>query len=115
MRSSVGHGALGEGGGGGLPASCDAAGNRRQSVFFDDGDDRACTAFLAEGRAGAGVTVGGYCLMRNHVHLIMVAQDEAALREALGEAHRRYARKVGRHGAGGAVVERAGSPPRFPP
>lgn len=32
------------------------------------------------------------CLMPNHVHLIMVPADECGLRDALGEAHRRYTR-----------------------
>ena len=78
----------------GIPHHVTQRGNRRQTVFFDDDDYRAYTALLAEGCAGAGVAVWGYCLMPNHVHLIMVPQDEAALREALSEAHRRYTRRV---------------------
>ena len=35
-----------------------------------------------------------YCLMPNHVHLIAVPATEEALRLALGEAHRRYTRRV---------------------
>ncbi len=69
-------------------------GNRRQTVFFEDDDYQAYTTLLAEGCSGAGVAVWGYCLMPNHVHLILVPHGEAALREALGEAHRRYARRV---------------------
>jgi putative transposase len=69
-------------------------GNRRQTVFFEDGDYQAYTTLLAEGCSGAGVAVWGYCLMPNHVHLILVPHGEAALREALGEAHRRYTRRV---------------------
>jgi len=34
-------------------------GNRRQTAFFDADDDRASTALLAEGCAGAGVAVWG--------------------------------------------------------
>ncbi|MXO99367.1 hypothetical protein GRI97_10235 [Altererythrobacter xixiisoli] len=35
-----------------------------------------------------------WCLMDNHVHLILVPQDAGGLRTALGEAHRRYTRHV---------------------
>jgi putative transposase len=34
------------------------------------------------------------CLMPNHVHLILVPGDELGLRDALGEAHRRYTRMI---------------------
>jgi putative transposase len=37
-----------------------------------------------------GVEVWAYCLMPNHVHLIVVPSTERALRAAIGEAHRRY-------------------------
>ena len=69
-------------------------GNRRQQVFFGDEDYRAYRALLAEGCAGAGVAVWGYCLMPNHVHLILVPSSADGLRAALGEAHRRYTRRV---------------------
>ena len=78
----------------GIPHHVTQRGNRRQTVFFGDDDYQAYRGLLAEGCAGTGVAVWGYCLMPNHVHLIMVPQDEAALREALGEAHRRYTRRV---------------------
>jgi putative transposase len=78
----------------GVPHHVTQRGNRRQTVFFGDDDYRAYKALLAEGCARAGVAVWGYCLMPNHVHLILVPGDEAGLREALGEAHRRYSRRV---------------------
>ena len=34
-----------------------------------------------------GVQVWVYCLMPNHVHLMVVPQSEDGLRRALGEAH----------------------------
>ena len=69
-------------------------GNRRQRVFFSDDDYRVYKALLAEGCAGAGVAIWGYCLMPNHVHLILVPSDGDGLRAALSEAHRRYSRRV---------------------
>jgi len=41
-----------------------------------------------------GVEIWAYCLMPNHVHLIAVADREDSLRRAIGEAHRRYTRRV---------------------
>lgn len=35
-----------------------------------------------------------WCLMDNHVHLILVPTDEDGLRATLGEAHRQYTRRV---------------------
>ena len=69
-------------------------GNRRQPVFFGDGDYRAYRTLLAEGCARAGVAVWGYCLMPNHVHLVLVPGSAGGLRAALGEAHRRYTWRI---------------------
>jgi putative transposase len=69
-------------------------GNRRQQVFFGDDDYAAYRALLAEGCRAAGVAVWAYCLMPNHVHLILVPADATGLRAALAEAHRRYSRRV---------------------
>ena len=78
----------------GLPHHVTQRGNRRQPVFFGDDDYAIYLALLAEGCRAAGTAVWGYCLMPNHVHLILVPRDEDGLRAALGEAHRRYTRHV---------------------
>jgi putative transposase len=78
----------------GLPHHVTQRGNRRQPVFFSDDDYAAYRALLAEGCRAAGVAVWAYCLMPNHVHLILVPRDEDGLRAALGETHRRYTRHV---------------------
>ena len=41
-----------------------------------------------------GVEIWAWCLMPNHVHLIAVPPSEDALRRAIGEAHRRYTRRI---------------------
>lgn len=69
-------------------------GNRRQQVFFGDEDYAAYRALIAESARVAGVAVWAYCLMPNHVHLIMVPPDESGLRAALADAHRRYSRRI---------------------
>jgi putative transposase len=69
-------------------------GNRRQQTFFQEEDYSAYLALLREWCARCGVAVWAYCLMPNHVHLIVVPQSEDGLRGALGEAHRRYTRRI---------------------
>ena len=78
----------------GVPHLVTQRGNRRQPVFFGDDDYEVYKALLAEGCRAAGVAVWAYCLMPNHVHLILVPSDEDGLRAALGETHRRYTRLV---------------------
>lgn len=40
------------------------------------------------------IDVWSYCLMPNHVHMIVVPEAEDGLRRAIGEAHRRYTRYI---------------------
>jgi putative transposase len=77
-----------------LPHHVTQRGNRRQQVFFGDEDYATYRALLAESCRAAGVETWAYCLMPNHVHLILVPSDADGLRAALGEAHRRYTRHV---------------------
>jgi putative transposase len=69
-------------------------GNRRQETFFNDEDYAAYLALLGEWCGRCGVEVWAYCLMPNHVHLIVVPDSEDGLRRVLGEAHRRYTRRI---------------------
>jgi hypothetical protein len=46
-------------------------GNRREAIFFEDGDHEVYLDLLAEQALKAGVAVWAYCLMPNHVHLIL--------------------------------------------
>jgi putative transposase len=78
----------------GVPHQVTQRGNRRQKVFFEEGDYAAYKELLAEGCKAAGVAVWAYCLMPNHVHLILVPGDADGLRAALAEAHRRYTRLI---------------------
>ena len=78
----------------GVPHHVTQRGNRRLPVFFCDDDYRHYMALVSEWCAKAGTQVWAYCLMPNHVHMILVPADEDGLRGALGEAHRRYTRHV---------------------
>ena len=69
-------------------------GNRRQQTFFSDEDYEAYIELMSEWCGRLGVEIWFYCLMPNHVHLIAVPESEDGLRKAIGEAHRRYTRRV---------------------
>ncbi len=78
----------------GYPHHVTQRGNRRQETFFGEADYCAYLDLMAEWCGRCGVEVWAYCLMPNHVHLIAVPETEDGLRRAVGEAHRRYTRRV---------------------
>ena len=69
-------------------------GNRRQPVFFSEADYAAYRDLVAASCAANGVRCLAWCLMPNHVHLILTPSDADGLRAALAEAHRRYSRRI---------------------
>ena len=78
----------------GVPHHITQRGNRRQSAFFCDEDYVAYLELMGEWCGKLGLEVWAYCLMPNHVHLIVVPESEAGMRRAIGEAHRRYTRRI---------------------
>ena len=78
----------------GLPHHITQRGNRRQQTFFNDGDYAAYVELMGDWCREQGVEIWGYCLMPNHAHLIAVPKTEDGLRRAIGEAHRRYTRRI---------------------
>ena len=80
----------------GIPHHVIQRGNRRQPVFFGEGDYAAYVALVADACAAAQVRCLAWCLMPNHIHLILVPETADGLRAALGEAHRRYSRAINR-------------------
>ncbi len=79
-----------------LPHLVTQRGNRGQQVFFTAEDSLYYRTLVAEGCRTHGVACRAYCLMPDHVHLILVPSDEGGLRKVLGEAHRRYTRRINR-------------------
>lgn len=75
----------------GLPHHVTQRGNGRARTFFSDDDYQLYRDLLAENCRAAGVAVWAWCLMPNHVHLILVPSDADGLRRALAATHRRYA------------------------
>ena len=66
-------------------------GNNRQVVFHSNSEYRLYLEILGRNVARHGVRVFGYCLMPNHVHLIVVPEREEGLARALGPTHSEYA------------------------
>jgi len=78
----------------GYPHHVTQRGNRRMQTFFGDEDYRAYLALLAEWTGRCGVRVLAYCLMPNHVHLILVPPGQTALAQAVGQTNQRYTRRI---------------------
>ena len=78
----------------GMPYHVTQRGNRRGTTFFEEEDFRVYRELLAEAARAAGASVWAYCLMPNHVHLIVVPSDPDGLRGTFANAHRRYARFI---------------------
>jgi putative transposase len=86
----------------GIPHHITQRGNRRQQTFFSEDDFRGYLSLMGEWCSRYAIEVWAYCLMSNHAHLIVVPESEDALGKGLGEAHRRYTRRVNfREGWGG--------------
>ena len=80
------------------PHHVTARGNRREPIFFEDGDQEIYCDLLAEQMRKAAVEVWAYCLMHNHVHLILCPSNADGLALGLGAAHRRWANFVNARG-----------------
>jgi len=78
----------------GYPHHITQRGNRRQRTFFNDEDYAVYLELLSEWTQKHNVSVWAYCLMPNHVHLIAVPETPDGLARAIGEAHRRYTRRI---------------------
>jgi len=55
-----------------------ARGNYRQTVFFADGDHEEYLSLLGRHAASESLEILGWCLMTNHVHLLVVPQQRKA-------------------------------------
>lgn len=80
----------------GYPHHVTQRGCRRQQTFFTTDDYRYYLKLLQNRAVDAGVSVWAYCLMQNHVHLVVVPDTVQSLSRFLGPAHRQYAVEVNR-------------------
>jgi putative transposase len=74
----------------GVPHHVTQRGNRRGQTFFEDADYALYRDLLGEAAAKARSEVWAYCLMPNHVHVILTPSDEDGLRRTFADLHRRY-------------------------
>jgi REP-associated tyrosine transposase len=76
----------------GYPHHVTQRGVRSIDIFSSDDDRHAYLQLMAEEAERSGVSFLAWCLMDNHVHLIVIPEEETSLARAIGEAHRRYTR-----------------------
>ena len=74
-----------------IPHHVTQRGNGRQVIFSGDGDRRTYLELLKQYSELHGLSLLGYCLMSNHVHLLAVPGGKEALAQTLKQAHGRYA------------------------
>ena len=67
--------------------------NRRQQTFFGGEDYQHYLELMAQFCRAEQVAIWAYCLMPNHVHLIVVPQSAESLRRAIGRPSR-YMRRI---------------------
>ncbi len=78
----------------GIPHHVTQRGNRRQTTFFDDDGRTAYLRWLSEYSKKHNVEVLAYCLMTNHVHLVLVPGESDGLAKSLNTVHMRYTQYV---------------------
>ncbi len=71
-------------------------GNHRGVVFPDVPSKRLYLKLLGEYAERFGLRVWAYCLMPNHVHLVVFAEKLDSMARAIGNAHRRHSRWINR-------------------
>lgn len=82
-----------------------ARGNDKQALFVDDGDRRTFLRVLSDACSRHGAVVLAFCLMDNHVHLI-VQDRRTKLSQILQQLNGSYAQRFNRrHGRTGHVFE----------
>jgi putative transposase len=69
-------------------------GNRQQRIFHSDADRRCYCQLLGDALEQASTTCLAWCLMENHVHLVLVPNGPDGLRAALSRVHTAYAQRI---------------------
>ncbi|TSE28020.1 Transposase IS200 like protein [Tepidimonas thermarum] len=87
----------------GVPQHVIQRGVDRQPVFFSDDDCRFYLDWLGEYASKRDIALHAYCLMTNHVHLVLSAPSAGALPGLMQDMGRRYVQYVNRtyHRSGG--------------
>lgn len=69
-------------------------GNRREQVFFGDADYQQYLLWMAEYARATAVKIWAYCLMPNHVHLVLVPGGSDGLATMMGRLNSHYAQFI---------------------
>ena len=80
----------------GVPVHVIQRGNNRGPCFVNDEDRNFYLFHLARGLGRCGCELHAYCLMTNHVHLLLTpkgAESCAALMKHMGQLHSQYFNK----------------------
>jgi putative transposase len=88
----------------GVPLHIVQRGNNRAACFFDQEDFECYLRFLLRAAGEEHCRVHAYCLMSNHVHLLITPEDHAACARFMKVVNQRYAQHVNR------LRERTGTP-----
>jgi len=82
-----------------IPHHITQRGNRREDIFFHDDDKLLYLEWLTDYCLKHRVTILAYCLMDNHVHLVLVPETADGLQKVLKPLHMRYAQYINKqHG-----------------
>lgn len=71
-------------------------GNRRLQTFFGPDDYMRYLELLVASCAKAQVGILSFCLMPNHIHLVLIPSDPAGLTAAMANTHQKYAWLINR-------------------
>lgn len=90
----------------GVPHHVIQRGNRQQAIFADDSDRRAYLDLLREALRRHDTQCLAWCLMDNHVHLILTPATADGLRAPLASVHTAYSYRVNkRQGVSGHLFQ----------
>ena len=78
----------------GLPHHVIQRGNRRQRVFFSDEDKNFYLKLLRKKAREHQLQIWAYCLMDNHVHMVVVPSTKESLAACIGEIHKEYTKVI---------------------
>ena len=69
-------------------------GNNRQNIFFDQEDKRLYLKWLEKYSLECGCTIHAYCLMSNHVHLLIVPKYNYSLAKTMQKLSLRFTQHI---------------------
>ena len=80
----------------GYPHHITQRGNNRATVFFDDEDRRFYLKILSDYAHKHALRIWAYCLMNNHVHLLVVPETDTGLARGIGLTNQVYTQYLNR-------------------